>query len=154
MNLAALLWAGLLAYSAATKVRGMPHSMLRAMRDLALPAPLMRPAVAYAHLAAQILVALGLTLAQHPFQGVCAAGGVLLALAYLAVIWRARGRSCQCFGTTARPITSWTLVRSILVVALACWAAAWGSVAQWPTIPLFLSILAIELASAVRTGRA
>lgn len=157
MSLAALLWAAILAWAAAHKIGGMPGSMMRAMRDLNLPSPLMRPLVAWAHLAVQIALALGLALAPRPLSWIFTASGALLAAVYLMIIATARGFVCRCVDDEPRRITGATVLRNIGALALALLSlggeGVWGlSARDWPALLPFAGFIAAEAASA-RSGR-
>lgn len=153
MNLAALLWAALLLYSALLNTRGMPKSMLRDMRELHLPAALMRPGVAWAHYGAQLLIGAGLILASGTLYWIVSIAGILLATCYLMVVYRARGSVCRCLSTTPVPITNLTLVRNLCVLALAVLALDFennpvvfgnGSL-QWIAVIPLIAIIACEV---------
>lgn len=156
MSIAALLWALILALSAATSVRGMPRSMLGQMRDLHLPSPLMRPAVAWAHLCSQLLLAVGLVFARGMTAWLVGGAGVLLATIYLVLIIRARGSVCACLSVTPRPITNLTVLRNVAILVLAIMGLGWnytGLVELLAFVP-FTIVIACEVVSASRHYRA
>lgn len=148
MSLAALAWAAILAVAAALAAPGMPGSMLRSMRDLALPAPLMRPLVAWAHLLVQLTLALGLVLAPRPLSWLFTIGGVVLACIYLVTVWRARGHECRCLSRTPHRIGPATIVRNVSLLVLAVLSLGSEGIAgvtldDWPAlIPLTVAVVA------------
>lgn len=141
MNPAALTLAGIFAIAAGRKARGMPTSMLRAFRDLSLPAPLMRPAAAWAHLLIQCLAIVLLLIPATSRIGALLGG--LLATAYLVVMARARDGKCRCLSEKARPIDSQTLLRGVLLIALAgaAFAGSSGPIGWAASLGLFAVIL-------------
>lgn len=159
MSLAALFWAAILLLAAAPKLVGMPFSMLRAMRDLGLPAWLMRPRYAYVHVAAQLVLAAGLVLAPAPWSWLFTGGGVVLAAAYLAIVWKRRGYLCRCLGESPHVITAVTVLRNGFILALAAMSLGAGGVWElsakdWPALIPFLGAAACEAVSRLRQRRA
>ncbi|WP_182353486.1 MauE/DoxX family redox-associated membrane protein [Flaviflexus huanghaiensis] len=139
MSLAALAWAAILGVSASLNGARMPGSMLRAMRDLNLPAPLMRPFVAWAHLLIQVILALGLVLAPRPYSWIFTSGLLLLASTYLVVVWRSRGHMCRCLSRTPHTIGPATITRNMSLFLLAVLSLDSGglwelSATQWPAL--------------------
>lgn len=155
MSLAALLWALILALSAATSIGGMPRSMMGKMRDLHLPSSLMRPAVAWAHLYTQLLLAVGLVFARGITAWLVGVAGVFLATIYLVLIIRARGSVCACLSVTPRPITNLTVLRNVAILVLAIMGLSWtyaGMTELLAFLPFAVAI-ACEVVSASRHSR-
>lgn len=152
MSLAALLWAAVLLQSVLASLRGMPESMLRAMRDLFLPSGLMRPAAAWAHLVLQIILIGLLIFASRPVSWFSGAIGMLLAFTYLVLVARARGSECRCLSTKPQPITNITVLRNVFVLALAILSVGADGItgvswSQWPALIPLAGVIACEAAS-------
>ena len=157
MSLAALLWAAFLALAAVSKLGDMPGSMLRAMRDLGLPAFVMRPAYAHAHLGAQLVLAVGLVATPAPLSWIITISAACLAGLYLIIVSSRRGFTCRCVSDRPHTITGVTVLRNILFVVLALLAVGSDgigglSASDWPAAVIAVGAAACDIAGR-RAGR-
>lgn len=126
MTPAGIACALILLVAVGSHARTMPDSHLRAMAELRLPARLLDPVVAWAHVSAQIGVALLLFL--EPLRIVAVVGVICLAVCYLTLAITRLGHTCRCFGGPGE-ITGWTIGRNAsflwLAVLSACPVTGW-----------------------------
>jgi hypothetical protein len=112
-----------LVVSGIAKLRAPETDPLRALRDLHVPAALVRPIVARVHPWAEVLVGLALLLVPGPGRWVAAAAALALVLAYTwlvaAALRRREAVSCSCFGRGSEVVRRSTLARNLVLTGAA-----------------------------------